>query len=201
MRLLLLSAALCLSTACGDDDDSTGDGDADADADADGDGDGDSDGDADADELCALPPQRGHVEVSVRVDGRPVDTCEEWRLRITACADPVYPVCAHGVCNRCASGEIPADCDLGDACESATFVVATAGAFQVCVTAELPNGGMAFTQCTEQSLDIGWDGTSSPVEIDVETGDQFPCIADWYYDGRNCCDLYGQGFCVPPGAY
>lgn len=207
MRLLLLAATVlsCLA-ACGDDDDddSGGDGDVDADTDADGDGDGDgdTDGDADADEVCALPADGGQIEVNVLVDGLEVRACEEWRLRMTACADPVYPVCSHAVCNRCASGEIPEDCDLGDACEEASFRVATAGTYTVCVTAELPNGGgMAFTECGD--VDMDWDGATATVDIDVDTGDQFPCIADWYYDGDRdlCCDLYGQHFCVPPGQY
>ena len=149
---------------------------------------------------CDLPPDRGRIDVEVLVDGRAVDTCEEWRLRITACADPVYPVCAHGVCNRCESGEIPADCDLGDVCLEPSFVVATAASYTVCVTAELPNGGMAFTNCADP-IDVDWDGAASSVSIDVDTGDQFPCIRNWYFDGELCCDTEGQHFCVPPGAY
>lgn len=205
MRLLLLLAASLLSfVACGDDDDDSeadgdADGDADADADTDADADGDADADADADEVCALPAERGQVEVDILVDGRRVNTCEDWRLKLTACAAPEYPVCDHGVCSRCASGDIPEDCDLGDACEDASFRVATAGAYTVCVTAELPNGGLSFTQCADTAVD--WDGATATVEVDVDTDEQFPCIADWYYDGTNCCDIYGQGFCVPPGAY
>jgi len=204
--LVSVLAALSAGPGCGDDDDADGgDGDADADADADGDGDGDGDGDtdadADADSICAIDAGPGRIELDLLVDGRHIETCEEWRLRITACASPEYPVCAHGVCSRCASGEIPEDCDLGDACEDPTFHVETAGDYTVCVTAELPNASLSFTTCAEAPVTVDGDRAPAPVEIDVITDDQFPCIRDWTYDGQYCCDVEGQGFCVPPGAY
>lgn len=194
-------ATAAAGSGCGDDDDDDdntigGDGDADADADADGDSDADADGDADA--LCSIGPGEGRVELDLVVDGRRIDSCYEWRLRITACASPEYPVCTHGVCNRCESGEIPADCDLGDACEDPSFLVETAGEYTICVTAELPNADLAFTTCTDP-VTVDGERAPDPVELDVVTDDQFPCIRDWTYDGDLCCDVEGQGFCVPPG--
>jgi hypothetical protein len=207
MRALLLLLCLSAPAGCGDDDDTGGDGDADADADsdgdadadADGDGDGDADGDVDADALCAINPDYDHVELDLLVDGRRVDSCEEWRLRITSCASPVFPVCTHGVCNRCESGEIPEDCDLGDACENLFFNVDTPGDYTVCITAELPNASLSFTTCAETPVTVDGERVPDPVEVDVITDDQFPCIRDWTYDGELCCDVEGQGFCVPPG--
>ena len=63
------------------------------------------------------------------------------------------------------------------------------------VNAELVNGSLVYTGCGD--VEVDWDASTPPVEIDVDTGDRFPCIRDWYYDGDNCCDLYGQHFCVP----
>jgi hypothetical protein len=197
--LLVVAGATAVGPGCGDDDDDTiGDGDADADADADGDGDSDVDSDGDADTLCSIGPGQGRIELDLLVDGRRIESCYEWRLRISACASPEYPVCTHGVCNRCESGEIPEDCDLGDACEDPSFHVETAGDYTICVTAELPNADLTFTTCTDP---VTVDGQSAPdpVEADVVTDDQFPCIRDWTFDGQYCCDVEGQGFCVPPG--
>jgi len=198
-RMGWLPAVLFFACSCGgDDDDASGaDGDGDGDADADSDGDGDADTDGDADAVCAIEPGYGRVDIDLIVDGRRVQTCEDWVLRIQACAEPEFPVCDHGVCSRCPVEDIPDDCDLGDACDDPGLIVDTEGTYTVCVVAELPNTGLVFSGCGD--VEVGENGARDPVEVDVDTEDRFPCIRDWYYDGEYCCDIYGQGFCVPPG--
>ena len=193
-RHSLLLLVMLLAPACGGDDDGGPGTDGDADADADGDGDGDADGDADA---CALPGDDGEVALDLLVDTLPVRTCVDgrWRLNVRVCGEATDPSCgsfAGGPCGDAADRVL-----LGDACESSTVTVPTAGHYTLCVEAELVNGSYTVEECTD--IDVGPGGLAEPLSFDLDSEGQFPCNRDWAYDPDEnmCCNL-AVGYCAPP---
>ncbi len=132
-----------------------------------------------------------NVPVQVTVDGRSPGECASWELQVRACS--TGGGCAGG-CGACIDGAPDPECEPIDAC-GGDLLELPPGDYQVCVRAELVNGGIGFDGCSAATVGSG----GAPVAVEVETDDAFPCVRDWQFNGTLCCnDVVGA--CVPPGA-
>ncbi|MBI2892191.1 MAG: hypothetical protein HYY06_01465 [Deltaproteobacteria bacterium] len=137
-----------------------------------------------------------NVPLAITVDGRSVATCGTygWELRVRSC-DLGGDACAQR-CGAC-QGPDPIDraCEGPDACEQSSIDLAP-GDHRVCVEAILVNGDLDFETCEELSVSGGSE-VATPLPIAIDTGDAFPCIREWTFDGSTCCNEI-VGACNPP---
>lgn len=139
------------------------------------------------DDECALR----EVTLAVSVDGRPVGACGSWELQVRACTMEGGCDAECGACHDSAPDDA---CAPVDACESSSIELPP-GTHRLCVKAVLVNGGLEFEgQCGD--LEVPASGEIHVPQMPVDTDDAFPCIRDWTFNGRQCCnDMFG---CVAP---